>query len=114
MTNPQTQKTMNSKKKSAANVSQSVPQSRNRQLRATASMPTTSKCARVEDSDEDEEPGHVGESLSPDEDHIMEPVDSGSKKGAAGNTGDPIELTDAEEEEEDEDSEISEPAVISF
>jgi hypothetical protein len=43
-------------------------------------MPTTSKCTRVEDSDEDEEPGHVGESLSPDEDHIMEPVDSGSKK----------------------------------
>lgn len=90
-------------KNQPANAGQSIPQSRKRQLQVTASMPTTSKCARVEDSDEDEEPGHIGETLNSNEDHIMEQVARNSE----------TELTDAEAEE-DEDSEISEPTIISF
>jgi hypothetical protein len=37
-------------------------------------MPTTSKCTMVEDSDEDEEPGHVGETLDANGDSVMDPV----------------------------------------
>ena len=114
MTTSKTPKTTNSKKKIAINASQSVAQSQKRQLRANASMSTTSKHARVEDSDKDEELEYVGETLSSDEDAIMEPVDAGSKKVGAGSTGDPIKLTNAEEAEEDEDSKISEPTVILF
>jgi hypothetical protein len=74
-------------------------------------MPTTSKCAMVKDSDEDEEPGHVGETLDADGDSVMEPVGDEGETVSAGSTGDPIELTDAEDVKEDEDSEISELTV---
>jgi hypothetical protein len=52
-------------------------------------MLAPSRQATVEESDEDEGPGHVGGTLDPDEDVIMELV------------------SDAENEEEDEDVEIS-------
>ena len=102
------------KKPVVSSNTQSVTQSQKRQeLWATAST-TSSKRATVEDSDEDEEPGHVGRTLSPDDDTIMEEVDSASEKAGTGITGDPIELTDAEDSEEEEDSEISEPAEYCF
>jgi hypothetical protein len=99
------QKTTAAKKKPTVNSNtQSVAPSQKRKgLRATRS-----KHATVEDSDEDEELGFVGGTLSPDEDAIMEEVDAGSERTSRGSTSEPIELTDAEDEEEDEEGEISE------
>jgi hypothetical protein len=101
------QKSTTAKKRTAAESNtQFAPQARKR-LQATASMLTTSKRAMIEDSDEEEEPGHVGETLSPNEDAIMELANSESDRGSTGSTGDSIQLTDAKDAEEDEDSEIS-------
>jgi len=74
-------------------------------------MPTTSKCAMVKDSDEDEELGHVGKTLDANGDSVMDPVGDKGKTVSVGSTGDPIELTDAKDVEEDEDSETSELTV---
>jgi hypothetical protein len=70
---------------------------------------TISKWVTVEDSDEDEEPGHAGETLDADGDAVMELAGDSSEKHSAGE--DPIELTDIDDVEEDEDGEISELIV---
>jgi len=67
----------------------------------TSSSPTSLRHPTVEESDDDNEPGHVGETLDVDGDAVMEEVDTGS----AGRLGDPIELSDIEEDDEGELSE---------
>ena len=51
----------------------------------------TSRRASVQDSDDEEEPSHVGDVLSSDIDYIMEPIDG---------NGSPIEVSDAENDQE--------------
>jgi hypothetical protein len=67
----------------------------------TSSSPTSSRHLTVEESDNDNEPGHVGETLDTDGDAVMEEVDTGSAR----RLGDPIELSDIEEDDEGELSE---------
>ena len=56
------------------------------QSKKTPKQPeSTSRRASVQDSDEDDEPSHVGDVLSSDVDYIMEPIDDG---------GSPIEVSD--------------------
>jgi hypothetical protein len=64
-------------------------------------LPTSSRHLTVEESDNDNEPGHVGETLDAEGDTIMEEVDTES----AGRQGDTIELSDLEEDDEGELSE---------
>ena len=94
------------KKKNPTKPSAGATQSRKRNELQTASARTTLKRVTVEESDEDDEPGHVGETLHADGDAVMELADDLSEKHSAGE--DLMELTDNEDAEEDEDSEISE------
>ena len=88
------------KKKNPTKPSAGATQSRKRNELQTASAHTSLKRVTIEDSDEDDEPGHVGETLDADGDAVMEPADDSSENL--------MELTDNEDAEEDEDSEISE------
>jgi hypothetical protein len=72
-------------------------------------MPAIAKHAIVEDSNDDEEPGYVGEMLNPDGDIVIEPCGDAYETDNMGSMGDPIEI-----DSKDEDSKISEPTVTAI
>jgi hypothetical protein len=98
------QKTTAAKKKATSQKKKTLraaTTSRQSVSHTTSSSPTSSRHPTVEESDDDNEPGHVSETLDADGDAVMEEVDTGSAR----RLGDPIELSDIEEDDEGELSE---------